>query len=125
MRQQLGLGLDNVGKLCLQHLGNALVVLLPSAPEQRLVCGILHQGVLKEVGRLRGMAALVEQFGLHELRQAVLESWLVQWRHRPQQRIGKLPPQHGAELCHLFDRGQPVQPRHQGILQGGRNRQGR
>jgi hypothetical protein len=67
--EQLGLGLDHVGKLRLQNLGNALVVLLPGAPEQRLVRGILHQGVLKDIGRLRGMAPLVEQFGLNELRQ--------------------------------------------------------
>jgi hypothetical protein len=33
MRQQLGLGLDEIGKLCGQHLGNVLVVLLPSVAE--------------------------------------------------------------------------------------------
>ena len=61
MRQQLGLRLDQLGKPCLQHLGNVLVILLPRAPEQRLIGRVLDEGMLEGVCRL------------HQLRQRPLE----------------------------------------------------
>ena len=42
-----------------------------------------------------------------------------------QQLIGKLAPQRGRELRQALHRRQAVQPRHQRVVQGGRNRQGR
>ena len=53
MRDQLGLGLDGLRKLLLQHLSDLLVILLPGALEQRLIGRILHQGMLEEIARLR------------------------------------------------------------------------
>src|SRR2546427_9169219 len=64
MRQQFGLRLDQLGKLCLQHLGNALVVLLPRALEQRLIGRVLDESMLKDLSGLGWHAPLVEQFGL-------------------------------------------------------------
>ena len=64
MRQQLGLCLDQLGKLCLQHLSNALVILLPRALEQRLIGCVLDESMLKDIGGLGWHAPLVEQFGL-------------------------------------------------------------
>jgi hypothetical protein len=124
VRQQFGLGRGGLGELGLQDLRNALVILLPCAPQQRLIGRILYQGMLKEVGRLGEYAALVEQFGLDKLCQPVLQCGLVQRRHGPEDLVCKLPPQHRSKLCHIFDCGQPVQPGHQRVLQGGRNRQG-
>ena len=49
MRQQFGLGLDNVGKPCLQHLGNLLMVALPCTLQQRLIGGVRNQCMLKDV----------------------------------------------------------------------------
>ena len=114
--QQFGLGRGGRGELGLQDVRNARVILLPRAAQQRLIGGILHQDVLKEVGRLGEEAVLVEQLGLDQLRQPVLESWLVHRRHGTQEGIRKLPPQDGAKLRHIFDWGQPVQPGHQGVL---------
>jgi hypothetical protein len=45
--QQLGLRLAALGKARLQHPGNALVVLLARAPQQRLIGCFLDQGVFK------------------------------------------------------------------------------
>ena len=43
MGQQLGSGLSGLGKLCLKHLGNALVMLLTGTPQQRLITnGVSH-----------------------------------------------------------------------------------
>ena len=52
MRQHFGLRLGGLREALGQHLGNALVVLLPGAPQQRLVGRVLNQGVLEGVGRL-------------------------------------------------------------------------
>ena len=100
------------GNVLCQHLGNALVVLLPRAPEQRLIGRVLDEGMLERVGGLRRQAPLVEQLGLHQLRQAPLQRQLVQGRHGLQQLIGKRPPQDGPQLRHVFRprRADPAAP---------------
>src|ERR671922_2453505 len=52
MGQQLGLRLAALGKMCLQHLGNTLMVLLARAAQQGLVGGVLDQRMLEAVRRL-------------------------------------------------------------------------
>ena len=78
MRQQFGLRLGGLGKLRLQHLRNALVVLLAGAPQQGLIGRVLDERMLEEVGRLGGSAPLVHQLRLHQLLQPVLQGRLVQ-----------------------------------------------
>jgi hypothetical protein len=53
MRQQFRLGGNSLGKLRFQHLGNALMVLLPGAAQQRLIGRVLNQRVLEQVDGLR------------------------------------------------------------------------
>ena len=81
--------------------------------------------MLEDIDRLRRQPALIEQFGLHQPGQRLLQCRLVQWRHRPQQLVRKLPSQDRPELRHLFHHRQSIEPGHQDILQRGRNRQGR
>src|SRR5262249_47781854 len=52
MRQQLGLCLAALGKAHLQHVRDALVILLAGTPQQGLIGGVLDQGVLEEVRRV-------------------------------------------------------------------------
>ena len=61
MGQQLGLRLAALGKARLQHLGNALMVLLAGAPQRGLIGCFLDQGVFKEVGRLRWQPLLIQE----------------------------------------------------------------
>ena len=68
--EQLGLGLGQVGKALDQYLRRALMILLPRAPQQRLIGRILHQGMLERIGGVRRHAPLVEHLGLHQLHQA-------------------------------------------------------
>jgi len=82
MRQQLGLGLDQCGKLGLQHLGNALVIVLPRALEQRLIRRVLDERMLERVGRLGWQTSLVHQFGVHQSTQLTLQGGVVQLRDR-------------------------------------------
>jgi hypothetical protein len=74
---QLGLRLGNFRKLRLQDLGNALMVLLPRTPEQRLIRRVLDQGVLEEVRRLRRESPLVEELRRNQLVQPLLQGLLV------------------------------------------------
>jgi hypothetical protein len=67
MGQQFGLRRDGLGKLCLQDLGNLLMVLLPRAREQRLIGNVLNEGMLEAVRGLGGHTPLIEQFRLHQL----------------------------------------------------------
>jgi hypothetical protein len=49
MCHQLGLGLGNLWKSCDEYLRNALMVLLARAPQERLIGGILDQGMLEDI----------------------------------------------------------------------------
>ena len=53
IRQQFRLRLGRLGKLLGEYLRNALMVLLPCALEERLLGGLLDQGMLEDVRRLR------------------------------------------------------------------------
>jgi hypothetical protein len=53
IRHQLGLGLGNLWKSCDENLRNALMVLQPRAPQERLIGGILDEGMLEDIRRLR------------------------------------------------------------------------
>ena len=73
-RDHLGRGRDALGEAFFQHLGDARVELLARALEQRLVRRVLDQRVLEGVGRRRRRAALVEQLGVHQLRQSGVQA---------------------------------------------------
>ena len=80
--------------------------------------------MLEDVAGARWSPPLIEQLRLHQLRKPLLERGVVQRRQGFERGIGKLPPQHGAQLRHFFAHRVPIQPRHQRILQRGGNGQG-
>ena len=59
VRQQLGLAIPYIWETLLDHPSDLAVQLLPPPPEQRIVGGILHQGVLEGVNGI-GRGALLE-----------------------------------------------------------------
>src|SRR5262249_61675951 len=63
--QELGLRLAALRKTRLQHLGNALMVLLARAPEQGLIGDVLDQGVSKAVRRLWRQSLLIQELCFH------------------------------------------------------------
>ena len=65
------------------------------------------------------------QFGVFQLRQRGLQRRLVAPDHGVEQRIGEFAPDRGADLRDFLDRRQPVEPRHQRILQRRGDRQRR
>ena len=73
MCQQFRLGGDDLGERGFEDFGNALVVLLARALQERLVGRVLDQGVLEAVRRLGRCPLLVEEFGRDQLRKALMQ----------------------------------------------------
>jgi hypothetical protein len=76
-----GLGRRNLGKLLFKRRGDAGMQLLAPAAQQRTVGGVLHQRVLEGIFRIGGCPAPEDQFGVHELRQGVIQLPLRHRRH--------------------------------------------
>src|SRR2546427_6120079 len=100
------------------------MVLLPCAPQQRLVGRILDERVLERVGSLGRDAPLRHDLRLHELRQRRLKGRGVQGRDGLHHVIGKCTPDRGPQLRHDFGGREAIQPRQESIMQGGGDRQG-
>ena len=90
-RHQLGLGLDRVGEAGLQHLGHLLVILLPRALQQGGIRRILHQGMLKDIWHAAD-APLVEQLGVDQLRQPLLQQRFLHAGQGAQHLVGNSRP---------------------------------
>jgi hypothetical protein len=67
MGQEFGLALDEIGKILLQHRRDPSVQLVPPSAQQHAIRGVLHEGVLEEIGGLRSGAAAKQQSGIAEL----------------------------------------------------------
>jgi hypothetical protein len=63
---QRGLHHRYLRELCLQGLGNPLVVALARSPQQGRIGRLLDQGMLEDIGDLGADTPLVEQFGVDE-----------------------------------------------------------
>jgi hypothetical protein len=100
-----------------------LMVSLACAAQQGLVGGLLDQGMLEEVRRLRWQPPLIQQLRLHQLPQPPLQGRLVPGGDGLQQVIRKLAPECRPELRQAFNHCSAIQPRHQRVVQRGRNRQ--
>ncbi len=126
MRQHRRMRLHRVGKALLQCFRDAAVQPLPLAAQQGAIGDILHQRVLERVERLWRRAPLEEQLRCDELLERTLERRPVQRRDGVEQLVGECPPDSGTDLRRLFSgRPQSIEARHQGGLQGGRNRERR
>jgi hypothetical protein len=82
---------------------------------------VLYQCVPEAVIGVGGSAALEHQLRGDQSGDGSLQLVLRKIRYSTQQHIGKLAPYCGADLRHQPHRRQTVEPRHQRIVQGGRN----
>ena len=81
--------------------------------------------MLEGVDRLRGLAAAEHQLRADEPVESLLQPVVRLLGHGAEQRIGELAADGGADLGDLAYRRQPVEPGHQRVVQGGRDRQRR
>jgi hypothetical protein len=65
--EDLGLCCHSLGKSLLERRGDPGVQLVPLGPEQRLIGGVLDQGVLEAVNGVGRAAAAEDEFGRDQL----------------------------------------------------------
>jgi hypothetical protein len=119
------LGFDDSRKPVLEHLRDASVQLLAPGLEQRLIGGVLDQGVLETVGRVGRAAAAKHELGADQLIEPAFQLLLRPVGDCGDELVGELAADHGADLGEFLDRGQPVEARHQRIVQVRRDRKRR
>jgi hypothetical protein len=95
---------------------------LAAALEQAVVGRVLDQRVLEVIARSRAGAICDEQVRAGEPVERGLEGGIVDSANSPQQRVGEISPQHGADLRDLARFAKPVEPRGERLLQGRRDR---
>jgi len=96
VREEFGLGFDDLRELGLQHLGDAGVQLLAAGFEERAVGGVLNEGVLEAVGDLGRAAAAVDQLGCDQLVEGGLEVRLRAVGDGGEERMGELAAERGS-----------------------------
>src|SRR5581483_10742423 len=89
------------------------------------VRGFLQQGVLERVERIGRSALRQNELGLGQPVEGVLQGGSVLVHDRGDDFVRKTAADRGADLRHVLDRGQPVEPFAQRIFQRRRNRQRR
>ena len=85
--------------------------------EQALVRGVADQCVLEEIGRVRRRAAAKDQFGIDQLTHRVGELALRESSERGDGAMVEAAADDRGGLRHLFHRLQPIEPRHQRVVQ--------
>ncbi len=120
-RQQLRLALDKVSKFALEGLGNPGVKRTPRLAKQRAMGRVLHQSMLEQIGRGRRRALAEQQACRNETVERFIELRFRLAHYRSQQRVGKPPPDCGANLRHLLRRAKSVEPRQERRVQARRH----
>ncbi len=92
--------------------------------EQALVGGIADQGVLEQIGGVGRRAPAKHQLGLHQAAHRVGQLGLGQVGERGDGGVIEGAADDGGGLGHHLDGLQPIEPRHQRVVQRGRDRQG-
>ena len=121
--EQLGVDVTDVREPFRQGAGDLFVVLAAPALEQRLIRRVADQRVFERVAGVGQHAVLEEEFGAHQFDQSLAQFGFGHGRDGVDQLVGKLAAQRGRKLGDVTHRGEPVQPRHERVLQGGGNRQ--
>src|SRR5215472_14683293 len=100
LREELGLAVNQLGRMGFKRLGDPRVQLLAGIAQQTAVSRILHQYVLEGVDRLRGCAALKYQLRGDKAAQRRLELVLGKTGDGTQQRERKFASDRRANLRH-------------------------
>ena len=122
-RQQLRLTRHVLRRERAQHRGNASMRLLAPALQETCIRRVLHQCMLEGVVRTRRCATTEHQFAGYELIESRTQPRLGPQCYGGQQLIAELASDAGSDLCNLLDWREPIEPRHQRVLQRGGHRQ--
>ena len=117
VRDYLGMCLDRLRETGFQQFCGLQMVLLAGPSQQRAVGGILDQRVLEDIIRPGRAAALVEQFGVDQLPQTLLQQIVAGGGKTGDHFVGEFATQHRTELGQLTDLRQAIKTPHQRFLQ--------
>lgn len=113
LREQFRCCCGGLRELSLQHFGDALVMLLPFAFEQRVVRRVLNQRVFEAVADLRWSAFLEDQLRVQKLAEFFVERLWIERRDGLQQFVRELASERRSQLRDFFRIAQPIEPGHQ------------
>ncbi|MGY3123840.1 hypothetical protein ACVWXQ_007777 [Bradyrhizobium sp. S3.14.4] len=123
MGQQLRFALGLLRIHLGEHLRDPRMQLAPLTVQQAVVRGVLDHHVLEGVERAGRMAAAHDQPGLLQMIERGLDLLRRRIGDRVQRRVGELATDGGADLRDALERSHPVQPRHQRVGEGRRDRE--
>ena len=105
------------GKSRLERAGDPRMQFLATLPQQALISGVTHQRVLEDVGGRRRNTAAKDKLGRDQTIQRCLKIGLRQRNDGRKQLVIELAANAGADLGHLLHRGEPIEARHQRVVQ--------
>ena len=109
--------------MALENADDALVQVPAPAAQQGAVGGVLHQGMLEQVGGVRRHPAADHETGPDKLVESGQEVLVPSLPDRGEQVVGELPSDGRTDLSDLLrGRAKAVEARHQQGLQGRRHR---
>ena len=120
--QQLRLGVSALGPALFERLRDLAVDRHPLALQQRVVGGVLHEGMLERIHRLRDLASTRSQLGGNEAREDVDKCCLAHHLDLGEQFVTELASDDCTDLRDSLDRRDAVQARHQRVAQRLRDR---
>ncbi len=122
MRQQFWTGVRLVGEMRRQRVGDPTMQRLALSAQHGAIGRVLDEGVLEDIGGLRGASPREYQVSLDQLEQRRVEGLGRPVRDDRQQGVWELPPDRGSDLGDLLARGQAIQPGQQRRLERGGDR---
>ena len=115
--ERFRLGLRSGREAIAQNLGDAAVQNLSPAYEEVFVGRVLNERVLETIIALGRRALGQHDVGFGEFFQRGLQRRILHSGHVAEKAIREAASDHRADLRHLARRAEPVEPRHQGLLQ--------
>ena len=123
MGEQLGFALGLLRIHLGKHLRDPRMQLAPLAVQQAVMRGVLDHHMLEGVERIGRMAAAHDQPRLLQMIQRGLDLLRRRVGDRLQRLVGELAADGGADLRDPLERAHAVEPRHQRVRQGRRDRE--
>lgn len=99
MRHYPGLALGSLRKPIAKALSYPFMKLLPPAPEERCIGGILHKRVLERIAGFGRRPVAEDQARGDQLSERILERDALSWRDRFEKVIGEFAADRCANLC--------------------------
>ena len=120
-RQQFRLARHDVGEPAFKRIDDPCMDGPTRFSQQRAIGGVLHQRMIEEVCRVGRRALAKQQAGRNQPVQRPVDLSGGFFRNGCQQGVGEFTADRRTDLGHILGFAQPIEPRQQRCLQGGRH----